>query len=68
MFFFFIFCQGELSKQPKISHFVDFAWENASKWLELHVFRVQSMSNPMVLVSSLYKWFLKNQNFRRQVA
>ena len=24
---FFIFCQGELSKHPKISHFVDFDWE-----------------------------------------
>ena len=51
--------------QAKISHFVDFDWENALKWLDLCTFRVQGMLNPMALVSSLYdKWFLKNQNFR----
>ena len=56
-----MFCQGELSKQPKISHFVDFEWENALKWLEWCVFRVGDVPNPMALVSSLYnKWFLKN--------
>ena len=27
MGFFFIFCLGEFSKQPKISHFVDFDWK-----------------------------------------
>ena len=43
--------------------------KNASKWLEWCIFRVQGMPNPMALVSSLYdKQFLKNQNFRRQVA
>ena len=43
--------------------------KNALKWLEWCIFRVQGMLNPMALVSSLYdKWFLKNQNFRRQVA
>ena len=57
----------ELIKQPKISHFVDFDWENALKWLEWCIFRVQGMPNPMVQVSSLYdKWFLKNQNFRQK--
>ena len=30
----FIFCQGELGKQPQISHFVDRDWEIASKCLE----------------------------------
>ena len=59
---------GELSKQPEISHFVDFDWENALKWLEWHIFRVRGMPNPMALVLSLYdKWFLTNHNFRRQV-
>ena len=57
----------KLSKQPKISHFVDFDWENALKWLEWCIFRVQGMPNPMAQVSSLYdKWFLKNQNFRQK--
>ena len=28
---FFIFCQGELKKQLKISHFVDFEWEKYIK-------------------------------------
>ena len=46
--FFFIFCQGELTKQPKISHFVDFDWENASKQLVWCVFRVWGMPSPMV--------------------
>ena len=67
--FFFIFFQGELRKQPKISHFVDFDLENASEWLKWCIFSVWGMPNPMVQVSSLYnKWFLKNQNFSRQVA
>ena len=43
--------------------------KNASEWLKWHVFRVSGMPNPMAQVSSLYdKQFLKNQNFRRQVA
>ena len=28
---FFCFCQGELSKQPNVSHFVDFDWETCIK-------------------------------------
>ena len=28
---FFIFCQGELSKEPKIYHFVDFDWEKSTQ-------------------------------------
>ena len=60
---------GKTKISGEISHFVDFDWENPSKWLEWHVFRVQGMPNPMELVSSLYdKWFLKNQNFQRQIA
>ena len=43
--------------------------KNASEWLKWHVFRVSGMPNPMAQVSSLYdKQFLKNLNFRRQVA
>ena len=43
--------------------------KNASNWLEWCVFRVWGMPNPMVQVSSLYnKEFLKNPNFRIQVA
>ena len=43
--------------------------KNASKWLECHIFRVQSVPNPVALVLSLYdKWFPKNHNFRKQVA
>ena len=48
--FFFIFGHGQLGKQPKISHFVDFDWENKSKLLEWHVYRVWGMPNPTVLV------------------
>ena len=69
-FFFLFFCHGEWSKQPKLSHFVDFDWEKCIEmaW-ELCTLRFQGMLNPMALVSSLYdKWFLKNQNFTRQVA
>ena len=41
---------------------------NALKWLELCIFRIWGMPNPMAHVSSLYdKWFLKNQNFRQKV-
>ena len=55
--------------QAKISHFVDFDWENALKLLEWHVFKVRGMLNPMALVGSLYnKWFMKNQNCRRHIA
>ena len=104
---FFIFCQGELRKQPKFT----FCWfwlgkmhqngfsgvylgfeacriqcqnqnfrqkfhilliltgKNDLKWLEWHIFRVWSMPTPMALVLSLYnKLFLKNHNFRKQVA
>ena len=69
MWFFFHFLSGGVQQTAKISHFVDFDWENGSKWLEWCIVRVQGMPNPMALVSSLYgKWFLKNQNFRRQVA
>ena len=54
--------------QAKIQHFVDFDWENASKWLKGHICRVQGMPNPMAFVSILYdKPFLKNLNFQRQV-
>ena len=43
--------------------------KNASKLLELHVFRVQGMLNPVALVASLYgKQFMKNHNFRRHIA
>ena len=65
--FFLNFLSEEFSKQPKISHFVDFDWENVLKWLELCVFRVQGVPNPMAQVLSLYdKCFLKNQNFRQK--
>ena len=64
---FFLFLSGELSKQPKISHFVDFDWENALKWLEWHELRVWGVPNPMTQVLSLYdKQFLKNKNFRQK--
>ena len=39
--------------EAKISHFVDFDWENALKWLEWHIFSIQGVPNPMALVSSL---------------
>ena len=62
---FFSFLSGGVKETAKISHFVDFDWENASKWLEWHVFRVQGMPNPISLVVSLCnKQFLKNHNFR----
>ena len=67
LMFFSIICWGKLRKQPKISHFIDFDWENALKWLERHVCRVQGMPNPMLQVSSLCNTqLLKNQNFRQK--
>ena len=66
--FFLIFVQEKLSKQPKNSHFVDFDWKNASKWVAWHIYRVPNVLYPMTLVWSLYnKSLLKNQNFRRSV-
>ena len=63
---FFIFCQGKFSKQANISHFVDFDWEKASKWLEWSISRVQGMLNTVAQVLRLCeKWFLKNKNFRQ---
>ena len=65
--FFLIFCQEELSKQPKNSHFVDFDCKNASQWLEWHLIWVQGVPNPMAQVLGIYdKCFLKNQNFRQK--
>ena len=62
---FFSFLSGGVKETAKISHFVDFDWENALKLLEWHIFRVQGMPNPMLQVSSLCnKQFLKNHNFR----
>ena len=41
--------------------------KNALEWLELCIFRVWGMPNPIAQVSSLHdKWFLKNQNFRQK--
>ena len=54
---FFYFCHGQLGKQPKISHFVDFDWENKLKLLEWHVYRVWGMPNPMVLVLRDFEQF-----------
>ena len=66
---FFSFLSGGIKETAKISHFVDFDWENTLKLLEWHIFRVQGMPNPMALVASLYdKWFMKNHNFRRHIA
>ena len=57
---FFIFCQGELSKQSKILHLLILTGKNASKWLEWCIYRVWGVPNAMAQVSSLYnKWFLK---------
>ena len=57
MTFFFYFCHGQLGKQPKISHFVDFDWEKKLKFLEWHVYRVWGMPNPMVLVLRDFEQF-----------
>ena len=65
--FFFIFCQGEFSKQPKSSHFVDFDREKCNKMASVVHIRVQGVPIPMAQVSSLYnKWFLKNHKFRQK--
>ena len=64
---FFHFLSGGVKERAKSSNFVDFDWENASKWLEWCIFRVQGMPNPMLQVSSLCeKWFLKNHHFRQK--
>ena len=64
--FFSFFVRG-VKETAKISHFVDFDWENTLKLLEWHIFRVCGMLNPMLHISSLCdKWFLKNHNFRQK--
>ena len=69
--FFYVFV-GVLGKQLKISHLVDFDyfdWEKCTEIARVVHIRVPGMPNTLAQVSSLYhKWFLKNQNFRRQVA
>ena len=52
--------------QAKISHFVDFDWENhALKWLEWCIFRVWGMPNPMVTLLQVPMIIgSKNYNFR----
>ena len=60
---FFSFLSEGDQETAKISHFVDFDRENASKWLEWYIFRVQGMPNPMALLASLYNmWFMKIHN------
>ena len=58
--FFFIFCWGELQKQPKCHILLILTGKNASKWLDWHTFRIWGMLNPMLQVSNLCnKQFLK---------
>ena len=53
--------------QAKISHFVDFDWEKCIIMAWVAHIRVWGVPNPMAQVSSIYdKWFLKNQNVRRE--
>ena len=60
--FFFIFCQGEFSKQPKFHILFILTGKNALKWLEWHIFRVWGVQNLMAQAWSLYdNWFLKDQ-------
>ena len=67
--FFYFFCQGNQANSQKFHILLILTGKNALKWLKWYVFRVWGVSNQMVQVSSLYnKWFLKNPNFRRQVA
>ena len=70
MFFFSFFVRVSSANSQKCQILLISTGKNASKWLEWHEFRVsRHVLNPMELVSSLYhKWFLKNQNFRRQVS
>ena len=66
-FLFSFFVRGRSANSQKIHILLILTGKNASKWLELHVFRVQGMPNPMPQVLSLCnKQFLKNQNFRQK--
>ena len=66
---FFIFCQGELSKYPKILHFVDFEMGEmhqnglSGTYLEFKACQIQ-----WCRFQVYNKWFLKHQNFRRHIA
>ena len=65
--FFFIFCQGELRKQPKFQILLVLTGKNALKWIEWCILRVQGMPNPMPQDSNLCnKLFLKNHNFMQK--
>ena len=65
-YFFFIFCQGEFSKQPKISHFVDFDWEEHIEMVWVVHIRVWGMpkSNGAGFVSTISgSWKIKISHF-----
>ena len=69
LIFFSFFVRGSSINSQKFHILFIWTGKNTLKWLEWCIFRVQGMPNAMALVSSLYdKQFLKNQNFRRQVA
>ena len=67
LMFFAVFGQGEFWKTAKFHILLILTGQNASKWLEWCIFRVQGILNPMPQVSGFCdKWFLKNHNFRQK--
>ena len=55
--------------QAKISHFVDFDWEQCIEiaWV-VHIYGLRHATSNTIDFKSLPQWFLKNHNFRQKIS